>query len=95
MRTMNLAILAALSLAGCQGPPPEGSPPQSGGSTFLAVVATPFVWAFKVPTCAATAVMLTPVVVGAAAANTAGSETQRDLGVVLDDACTKYWIPHP
>jgi hypothetical protein len=39
--------------------------------------------------------MLTPVVVGAAAANTAGPETQRDLGVALDDACTKYWILQP
>src|ERR1700681_3841997 len=58
-----LAVLVALTLAGCVSPPPSDAaarPPNAGG-TALAVIGTPFYIAAKIPTCGVAAAIAAPL----------------------------------
>ncbi len=71
MRTQALAVLFALSLAGCASGPSNDtadatpavppSPATRVGETVLSVTGTPFLLAFKIPVCAATVAIAAPL----------------------------------
>jgi hypothetical protein len=74
-------------------PQPAGTPPRPG-ETFLAVIGTPFLIAFKIPVCVASAAIAAPIA-GAASLAGSGREARRALGEGLEQNCGPPYILSP
>lgn len=57
MRSITVASVLALALTGCASSP---EPPRGNG-TFISVIGTPFLIAFKIPTCVASILLAAPI----------------------------------
>jgi hypothetical protein len=83
MRAIAVATPLMLGLAGCVSAPNEQAVPSSApgaGATFLSIIGTPFLLAFKIPVCVASAVVAAPL---AGASALAGEESARYTGQIL------------
>ena len=89
-----VAILLAGLLAACAASPPGDMPPAEGGAgaTFLSVIGTPFLIAFKIPVCAATLAIAAPVA-GVAQIAGPGSGDGTDLKAALVDGVAQNCGP--
>jgi hypothetical protein len=100
MRLEPLIVLFASVLAGCASEPAGDAHGSSDagnpGKTAVSVIGTPFLLAFKIPVCIATAVIAGPIA-GAAAltSNDGGAGVQRVLGEGLDANCGPPYVLEP
>jgi hypothetical protein len=92
-----LAVILTLSLAGCAGAPgSEASPPGSAGRTALSVIGTPFLIAFKIPVCVASAAIAVPLASAAQLAGTEqGARLEDNLGDGLERNCGPPYVLAP
>jgi hypothetical protein len=95
MLTRFLVAGLALWLAGCASADTEASTStSSAGDTFISIVGTPFLIAFKIPVCAASIAIAAPIA-GAAALTPESRETQRALGAGLASNCGPPYVLSP
>jgi hypothetical protein len=83
----------ALSLAGCAGTEPD-TDTSTAGDTFISIVGTPLLIAFKIPLCAVSVAIAAPLA-GAAALTPDGQETQHALGAGLASNCGPPYVVNP
>lgn len=101
MQASALAALLLLPLAGCAGTadgyatPGFPSPYAAAGETFVSVVGTPFLLAFKVPVCAASIAIAGPIAGVSALTAGGGQETRRILGEGLVENCGPPYVLAP
>jgi hypothetical protein len=95
MLTRALVAGLALSLAGCASVETEpNSGGTSAGDTFISIVGTPFLIAFKIPVCVASVVIAAPLA-GAAALTPSSDETRQTLGSGLTENCGPPYVLTP
>ena len=70
MRVGGILLLLAIGLVGCATP--QG--PQGGSGTFVSVVGTPFLVAFKIPVCVTTVAIGGPIAGASALAQSSAEE---------------------
>ncbi len=92
MRSNTVAAILALVLAGCANSPE----PPKGNGTFISVIGTPFLIAFKIPTCVASIVIAAPIA-GASQLASRGDifyepELRRDLEDGLIQNCGPPYV---
>jgi hypothetical protein len=106
MRKQALAVVIALSLAGCAGGPTDdaagpapAAPPSSAtrlGETVVSVAGTPFLLAFKIPVCAATVALAAPLAGAFALGGEASARAgQRALGEGIATNCGPPYVLSP
>ena len=81
MRSNTMAAILALALAGCANSP---EPPRAN-ENFVSVIGTPFLIAFKIPTCVATIAIAAPIAGAWQLASRGDVFYQPDLRRELDD----------
>jgi hypothetical protein len=92
MKRYVTASLLAASLAGCASGPAAPDPRQ----TFVSVVGTPFLIAFKIPVCAASVALAAPLGGATGLAPTAEAwEIRRDLDRGLTQNCGPPYVLSP
>jgi hypothetical protein len=95
MLTRTLVAGLALSLAGCASAETEpSSGGTSAGDTFISIVGTPFLIAFKIPVCVASVAIAAPLA-GAAALTPDSGETRQTLGAGLAENCGPPYVLTP
>ncbi|HZT51964.1 MAG TPA: hypothetical protein VFA22_08525 [Stellaceae bacterium] len=109
-RTTALGLGAMWLLAGCAAasqsspadPPAAGTTPAAApvatGPSFLSIIGTPFLIAFKIPVCAATVAVAAPLA-GLSeiptTADTEGSDMRRQLEYGVNSNCGPPWVVSP
>lgn len=95
MLTRALVAGLVLSLTGCASAETEPSGGgTSPGDTFISIVGTPFLIAFKIPVCIASVAIAAPLA-GAAALTPGSGETRRTLGAGLAENCGPPYVLTP
>lgn len=84
----------ALFLTGCASDQAQPSSGSSAGNTFISIVGTPFLIAFKIPFCAASVAIAAPLA-GVAALTPDGHDTQQALGAGLASNCGPPYVVNP
>jgi hypothetical protein len=91
MRKARAALLGIL-LAGCAGTPDD----RGSGNTFISVVGTPFLIAFKIPVCVASAAIAAPLAgVSALNPDSGGREFREALGAGVAQNCGPPYVVSP
>jgi hypothetical protein len=91
MHKIALAVVLALALGGC-----ADSRPTSPGSTALSVIGTPFLLAFKIPTCIVSAALAAPLAGAAELARTSQAfSLEQSLGDGLESNCGPPYVVSP
>jgi len=87
--------------SGSAAPAPAASttqaPPPSGGASFLSVIGTPFLIAFKIPVCVLTVAVAAPIagVSEMAGADGGTRDTQHQLAEGINENCGPPWAVQP
>jgi len=93
-----LSLMLAAALPGCASTwhDPDNQSSGSSGNTFLAVVGTPFLIAFKIPFCVASVVVAAPLAgVTGLSPDPDSRETQQALGDGVAQNCGAPWVLSP
>ena len=97
MRVSGIGMLLAIGLAGCATPQDT----QSGSGTFVSLIGTPFLVAFKIPVCATTIAISGPIAGASALAQPSAEEVtlahdpdpRRQLQRALNDSLVENCGP--
>src|SRR5215469_3872612 len=90
---LSLMLAAALTSCASTWHDPDAQSSGSSGNTFLAVVGTPFLIAFKIPVCVASVVVAAPLAgVAALSPDENSRQTQQALGNGVAQNCGPPWV---
>jgi hypothetical protein len=97
MRVSTVLCVAVLTaLAGCAAAPAGDAGSQPSGGTFLSIVGTPFLIAFKIPFCVASVAIAAPLAgVAALSPDEDSRRTQQALGAGLAQNCGPPYVVSP